>query len=431
VRPIIGVVTVAALASLLLRSDGEQPRRPLSTDTLASAPPASRTIVDSAPAERPSVADSSETAPAADDSPARRDADSAVQEAGPRVSEAGIWIGRDELRRRPTEGEEWERLLADARRPFGRASIADQDSNHDVWTLAAALVCVRIGEHCDKARQGVLDAIDSEAGARWMAVGRNLGSYVIAADLLDLREGGAPGEDAERVQRWMESWMEKHLRDNNTEMMRPIAPFHSGANGAAQEGFVHVAVAAYLRDGRALQRAWDAYRTFVCDPTAPDLERIDLRRPAEDGWTHDPRRPCAINPAGTVKVVATLDGTERVERIDGALVADMRRGGLFQSAPGYTQYPWVGLEGLVPAALILERAGYPAFAVADRAVLRALEYLWYLRTETGDERWFDGERASEIVHLVNVRYGVSFPVVGPTRGGRTVGYTGWTHPASR
>jgi hypothetical protein len=61
-------------------------------------------------------------------------------------------------------------------------------------------------------------------------------------------------------------------------------------------------------------------------------------------------------------------------------------------------------------------------------VLRAVEYLWHLRTETGDTRWFDGERARGIVLLVNARYGVAFPVAAATGAGRTVGYTGWTHP---
>jgi hypothetical protein len=103
---------------------------------------------------------------------------------------------------------------------------------------------------------------------------------------------------------------------------------------------------------------------------------------------------------------------------------------VFQWNPVYTSYPWVGLEGMIPAAVVLDRAGYPAFDVADRAVLRTHEFLWELRTSTGDTRWFDGTRSREIVHLVNAAYHTSFPVNDVTGGGRTVGYTAWTHPAS-
>lgn len=341
----------------------------------------------------------------------------------------GIWIDREDLMRLPTSGPAWDALRADAGRDPGIADISDQDSNHDVYTMAAALVCARTGEYCAKARDGVVDAIGTEAGARWLAVGRNLAAYVIAADLLRLRSDGNPSSAGTRVEEWIASWLTKSLRNNNDPSLRGFGPFHASANAAAQEGFAYAAVAAYLGNERALQRAWDAYRTFACDPSAPDHENIFMDPPVRDGWTHDDENPCGVNPAGTTKrVPAGLPGAGSTRRIDGALVGDMRRGGVYQWEPGFTQYPWVGLEGFVPAAVILERAGFPAFEVADRAVLRAHEYLWYLRQQTGDTRWFDGDRARELIHLVNTVYGRSFPVNGPTGRGRTVGYTGWTHP---
>lgn len=345
----------------------------------------------------------------------------------PDPTTSGIWVDAAELARRPTSGPDWDRVVADAERDPGRADIADQDSRHDVFTLAAALVCVRTSDHCEKARQGVIDAIGTEVGGRWLAVGRNLGSYVIAADLLGLRADQDPASYGSQVEEWMRSWLTKSLRDNNSSTMRPFGPFHSAANAAAQEGFAYAAVAAYLGDDSALRRAWDAFRTFACDPGAPDRENIDLTRVVDDGWT-DPSRPCAVNPAGSGSLVPPgVPGAGTLVPLDGALGGDMRRGGTLQWVPGYTQYPWVGLEGFVPAAVILERAGYPAFRIADDAVLRTLEYLWSLRAQTGDERWFDGSRAREIVHVVNVAYGASFPVNRVVGAGRTVGYTGWTH----
>jgi hypothetical protein len=294
--------------------------------------------------------------------------------------------------------------------------------------MAAALVCVRTGEYCAKARQGVLDAIGTERGGRWLAVGRNLAAYMIAADLIELRGDGDANSAGTRFQEWAAGWLTVRLSDNNTSALRPFGPFHSSANAAAQEGLAYAAVAAYLGDEWALQRVWDAFRTFACDPGAPDRENIYLDPPVRDGWTHDDLNPCAVNPAGTSKQVpAGRPGAGGIRRIDGALVGDIRRGGVFQWTPGYTQYVWVGLEGFVPAAVILEKAGFPAFEVADRAVLRTHEYLLYLRNETGDERWFDGDRANEIVHLVNTAYGTSFPMNGVAGMGRTVGFTSWTH----
>jgi hypothetical protein len=344
-----------------------------------------------------------------------------------------IWVGAAALRRQPTSGPAWERLLTDAESDPGPANVADQDSGHDVLTLAAALVCARTqaAEFCTKARYGLVSAIGTERGARWLAVGRNLTAYVIAADVLGLRADRFPTSTGSRVESWIRGFLTKRLADDHTGQPVPLIPFDSGSNASAEEGAVYTAVAAYLHDRAALDRAWDAFRTFTCAPDAPDREHIDLHRGVEYGWAHDDKHPCAINPAGTTKPIPPgRNGAGEAPRIDGAIINDMLRGGDYQWPPGVTQYPWVGLQGLVPAAVILHRAGYPSFAVADRAVLRAVDYLWYLQNATQQGEWFQERQSSEIVQLVNVAYGTQFPLEGPVGFGRTVGYTDWTHPTS-
>src|SRR5690606_36442357 len=59
-------------------------------------------------------------------------------------SPGGIWIDRDVVRSLPTSGPAWEGVLTFANRLPGTADISDQDSSHDVETMAAALVCVRL-----------------------------------------------------------------------------------------------------------------------------------------------------------------------------------------------------------------------------------------------------------------------------------------------
>lgn len=339
---------------------------------------------------------------------------------------AGIWADVEKLRTRSTTGEAWRAIVADAD-DLGRgdegADVADQDSNHDQLVLAASLVCVRLraADACQEAERGLLEAIGTEEGGRWLAIGRNLGSYVIAADVLGLRADREPRSSGTRIDHWIRSFLTVELKSNNSGDDAMFVPFSSGSNASAQEGFVYAAVAAYLRDRVALDRAWDAFRRYACDPSAPDPQKIDLRRGVEYGWAHDSGDPCAVNPKGSEK-----DGV----RIDGALINDMRRGGAFAHPPEPTSYPWVGVEGFVPAALVLQRAGYPAFEVADRAVLRSMDYLWWLRQVTGERDWFDGKRAAETIQIVNAVYGTEFPLKKPAGGGRTVGYTDWTHPVA-
>jgi hypothetical protein len=345
----------------------------------------------------------------------------------------GIWISRDKIAQLPTSGAAWQAVLADANRNPGVANLSQMESSHDQYTLAAALACARLGETaiCNKAKTGILSAIGTEFnGGRWLEIARNLTAYVIAADIVGLRADGKPNSDGSRIDAWIRKFLTVKLpRNTGSHEVISVSPFASGSNASAQEGAMYAALAAYSGDRVALDHAWDAFRRYACDAMAPDRENINISKGIKYGWAHDIDQPCAVNPAGTTKEVpAGLPGAGSIRRIDGAIINDMRRGGYFQWPPGYTQYPWVGLEGLVPAALILHRAGYPAFEIADRAVLRTLEYLWYLRRETGDSRWFDGVRADEIIHLVNVIYGKSWPMQAAVGAGRTVGYTDWTHP---
>lgn len=330
----------------------------------------------------------------------------------------GAWVSAEELASRPMSGPEWDALLAKAEAPMSSANVADQNSNHDTETLAVALAAARTGraDLRAKATNALLEAIGTEQGARWLAVGRNLGSYAIAADVLGLRADGDPSSAGTRVQDWLSSFLTMRLaHDNNgTPITMRESAWASGSNASAQEGFAHAAVASYLGDSAELAWGWDAFRRYAGDRTSPHTMTAN-----DDSWQQDPSDPVGIQNAG-----ATRNGVN----IDGALGNDMSRGGSLAGTPGYTQYPWVGLEGAVPAAAIYARAGYPAFEIQDQAIHRAVDYLWRLRQSTGDSSWFDGRRSDEIIQIVNHAYGTTYPISSSSVGdGRTIGYTDFTH----
>ncbi|RPJ85477.1 MAG: hypothetical protein EHM13_00940 [Acidobacteria bacterium] len=342
---------------------------------------------------------------------------------------SGIWIGEDELALLPMSGADWSQVSSDGAANPSTPNVGSQDSQHDIYTLAAALTCVRNNANCTKARSQVVAAIGTEGNNRWLAISRNLGGYIIAADLLGLRDDGNPDSDGSRVEAWIRSFLTRQLPDNNTGVNRHIGPFHSGSNAAAQEGFIYAAIGAYINDTSVLNRAWDAFRTYACDPTAPDNENIDLAAGVAGGWAYNDSSPCAVNPLNSTKVVpGGRSGAGTTHSIDGAVINDIQRGGAYQWEPAYTDYVYTGAAGFIPAAVILERAGYPAMSVADEAVRRSIAYLWFLRADTGNTTWFTGARGSETVSLVNHYYGTTFPKNSPVNRGHTVGYTGWTHP---
>jgi hypothetical protein len=124
----------------------------------------------------------------------------------------GIWISRSELRRLPERGPAWEALEAVANHKLGSPGLSNKDENHDIRTLAAALAYGRTGaeRYRRKAAAGVMAAIGTEEGGRTLGLGRGLVSYVIAADLIDLR-----GLDAARdgvFRRWLDDVRFERLR---------------------------------------------------------------------------------------------------------------------------------------------------------------------------------------------------------------------------
>ena len=72
---------------------------------------------------------------------------------------------------------------------MGHADLSDQNSEHDIHVLAAALAWARTGDerYRRKVAAGVADAIGTEQARSTLALARGLVSYVVAADLIDLR----------------------------------------------------------------------------------------------------------------------------------------------------------------------------------------------------------------------------------------------------
>lgn len=141
----------------------------------------------------------------------REDTQGSAATCGPPVRPgAGIWISREELSRLPIAGPAWAQLKAAADGGLGKAEIADQDSNHDVRTLAVALVYARTGDRSYRARaaDAVMAAIETENDDRTLALGRNLVSYVLAADLIELSSYDA-GKDQQ-----FRAWLDGVRREN-------------------------------------------------------------------------------------------------------------------------------------------------------------------------------------------------------------------------
>jgi hypothetical protein len=343
-------------------------------------------------------------------------------------AQASVWISQTELMQLPVAGQAWTSVIDAANASLGTPDAGAQGSDHDVKTLACALAAVRLNDSSLRAKAtaaivAVIGTETSQSTDQWLAFGRNVGAYAIAADLLDLRADGPPSSAGDSIQAWLTQFLTRTMIQQASQGQVPITSFRSGSNADTQAGFAHAAILAYLGDSAGLANLWNGYKRYCGDRTSPWTMTSN-----DTSWQYVPSDPVGINDPFAMKLGCMMDGS---------IGNDMARwsGGAYSCSPTFTQYPWVGLEGAFPAAVVFSRAGYPAFSIVDSALQRALAYLWQLKQSTGDNQWFDGVRANEIVWLGNWVYGannatgVLYPIVGlPIGPGRTVGWTDWTHP---
>lgn len=332
-------------------------------------------------------------------------------DAGPPPVRDGIWISPEEVMALPMSGLAWDQLLDSANMDPGTPDLSDQDQDNNVLILAKALVHVRTGDEAYRTdvRQACMDAMGTEVGGRTLALGRELAAYVIAADLVVLE----PDEDM-RFRAFLRMVLTADLSGRTLQSTHEDRPNNWGTHAGASRA----AVAAYLDDTAELDRTAEVFHGWLGDRTAYAGFSY-----GELSWQSSASEPRGINPVG-----ATLGG----ENVDGVIPDDMRRGCPITWPPCYTNYPWGALEGATVMAEILHRRGYPAWEWEDRALLRAVEFLFRLEERyPGSDWWAAGDDEWQ-VWLVNHAYGETYPVENPAREGKNMGWTDWTHdPATR
>ena len=318
----------------------------------------------------------------------------------------GIWISRAEIAGLPRSGAAW----SDVQSYAGRSctpDLSNQDDACNVIILAKAYNYVATGS--TQSLGQVVDALravtsgSTESGGRTLALGRELAAYVIAADLIRLKD----------VDPSLDVVFRAKLKELLTKALdgKPLISCHEVRpnNWGTMCGGSRAAVAAYLGDETQLDRIAKVFEGYLGNRAA--YASFDY---GELSWQCNSSAPVGINPAGCIR---------SGHSIDGALPEEMRRAGGFTWPPGETGYAWEGLQGAVVQAEILQRAGYPAWQWENRALCRAVKFLHDIGWEAdGDDPWQ--------IPLVNYRCGTNFTASGIGSPGKIMGFTWWTHSAS-
>jgi len=311
-----------------------------------------------------------------------------------------IWISAADLAALPMSGEAWRNLELEANKPTGSPDVSDKNDSTNVRTMAKALVYARSG--VSRYRTEVIDAcmaaIGTEEGGDTLALGRNLIGFVLAADLVVL-----PPDKDSRFRDWLEDVRVKKLGNRTLISTHEDRPNNWGTHA----GGSRVAVALYLGDMLDVERSARVFQGWLGDRSV--YAQFSY---GSTSWQGDASKPVGINAKNT---------TKEGHPVDGVLADDQRRSGGFRWPPRKENYVYEALQGVLAQAVMLDRAGYDVWNWSDKALLRAFEWLHEQADypAEGDDTWEP--------HLVNHFYGTSFPAPVPTRPGKNVGWTDWTH----
>ena len=314
------------------------------------------------------------------------------------VAHEGVWIGADELGALTTVGPAWDAVAEAALEDWGDPDISDQNSTHDVHTLAGALYARRLDDPVVAER--VIDALGDVQGTysdEILALSRNLLSYVVAADVIGYR--------TESFERWLETSLTRpgHSRAGIRTLLESALrdPSNHGAHARASS----IAAARYLGDDDLVGEIAGRFHDWL-GRSSDDFEWREL------DWQADTGELRGINAPGS-----RLNGAN----VDGVLPEEQRRSGGFADPAPREPYAWEGMQGTIATAELLWRAGYDTWNWEDQALRRAMDWLYDVNRfpPEGDDRW--------IPWIVNAHVSRDYPVTSPTEPGKNMGFTDWTH----
>lgn len=304
----------------------------------------------------------------------------------------------------PTSGTGWTSLKAVADGSLGSADLTDQDNQHAVRTLGVALVANRLNSDAyrAKARAAVMSAIGTErvgASNSILALGRQLGAYVLAADLI-----GLSGTDDATFRTWLSSVRTRdlggHGRYYTLKGTCEDSPHNWGTFACASK----LAADLYLGDTVAIARSWAVFRGLTGERSI----YAGFQDMSSDIWAC-PGKPFTPFNSGCPGDLVRY----------GAFVKDVTRGDDPPTPAGAgLSYTNEIMQGIAFQAELLVRAGH-----GDAWSRLRPAFDWARRNGALD---LSASVGKHVTWWANERLGWSHPTQ-PAGIGRLFGYTDWLY----
>ena len=296
----------------------------------------------------------------------------------------------------PTSGTAWDRVKSAAAASWATPDVCNKDNKADVQALAGALVYARTGEasyrtKVVRALQGAVASQRDGCSSAVLALGRQLGGYVLAADYVGYR-------DAAFVQ-WVRQIRTRELGGHGRWHQLRFTAGNSSNNWGIWALASMIAADRYVGDAAALAQDWAIFKGY-----------------GDGSWTGF--KPTADYMAGwnCTSYFAIEPGHCGTPDHNGAPVEDASRS-------GNTTWPHLGyvneaLSGLTVQAMLLDGAGYPAWSVNASQMRRLADFLVRSRA------WNAEPVGYFAAWVINASYGANYPAKAGN-GGRMFAYADW------
>jgi hypothetical protein len=339
-----------------------------------------------------------------------------VQPTTPASTGSGMWISQTEIMNLPTSGAAWDAIRNTAYGSWGTADLKNQDNKHAIYTLAGALVYARTGDPAlqSKVRNAIIAAKQSlDQSSEWqtsngvLAAGRQIGAYVIAADLINLRSYDAAADNEFRA--WLGPIRTTNIGTHGRWKAITFTCENAAGNWNTFACASRIAASIYLGDTADVDRAASIIRAFFGERTA-----YPANAPGRNGYfQHTEGYQASWACTDAIWIGINPDCVKSGVNVSGVLLEDASRGGgccVLQ-----------GLQGLFVSTELLYRTGRYGnpYTWSNNALKRTLDFM----QRSG---WAVTNPAKFVPWLANARYGTSYPTA--TGGnGRIMSWGDWLY----
>ena len=336
-----------------------------------------------------------------------------------------MWISSTELMSLPTSGTAWDKMRTAAYGSWGAADLKNQDNKHDISTLAGALVFARTGDPSlrSKVRDAIIAAKRSlDETSEWqttngvLAAGRQLATYVISADLIDLKNYDSVTDTEFRI--WLTTIRTTNIGTHGRWKAITYTCENAAGNWNTFACASRIAASIYLGDVADVDRASAIIRAFFGERAYYPANAPGRYSYFEHTAGYQASWACADTTWTGIDPTCTKSGIN----IDGVLVEDASRGGGCCVLQGDgIMYSWEALQGLFVSTELLYRTGRYGnpYGWSNQALKRALDFM----QRSG---WGISNVAKYVPWIANARYGTSFATAANTTG-RIMSWGDWLY----